>query len=220
MNKKELLNKYLKEYRKDINCRSLKIIGEGCMGVAYKNGNKVFKLTTDFHDFLLAREGLKRNYDFFAKVYSVDAVQYDSSYLYILEVEYCGETLREEYTPKDVDKIDNTFLCLYDEIFDVFTINYYYNKAIYFDEVKRRLIRYFDVETYNKFKSEIKYVYSTFKKLENLCRGKKLKYFDYHSSNVCFINDKIKVIDFGFSNNSEDVRQRNRLFKTFKVKTL
>ena len=220
MNKKELLNKYLKEYRKDIKRNSLKIIGEGSMGVAYKNGNKVFKLTTDFHDFLLAREGLKRNYDFFAKVYSVDATQYGGKYFYILEVEYCGETLREEYIPKDVDKIDNTFLHLYDEIFEVFTINYYYNKAISFEEVKRRLICYFDVETYNKFKSEIKYVYSTFKKLENLCRRKELKYFDYHASNVCLIDGEIKVIDFGFSNDREDIKQRNRFFKTFKIKTL
>ena len=220
MNKKELLNKYLKEYRKDIKRNSLKIIGEGSMGVAFRNGNKVFKITNDFHDFLMAKEGLKRNYDFFAKVYSVDAVQYDSSYLYILEVEYCGETLREEYIPKDVDKIDNTFLHLYDEIFEVFTINYYYNKAISFEEVKRRLICYFDVETYNKFKSEIKYVYSTFKKLENLCRRKELKYFDYHASNVCLIDGEIKVIDFGFSNDREDIKQRNRFFKTFKIKTL
>ena len=220
MNYKKLLIEYLKEYRKDINCRSLKRIGGGRMGVAFRNGNKVFKITNDFHDFLMAKEGLKRNYDFFAKVYSVDAVQYDSSYLYILEVEYCGETLREEYIPKDVDKIDNTFLHLYDEIFEVFTINYYYNKAISFEEVKRRLICYFDVETYNKFKSEIKYVYSTFKKLENLCRRKELKYFDYHASNVCLIDGEIKVIDFGFSNDREDIKQRNRFFKTFKIKTL
>lgn len=220
MNYKKLLIEYLKEYRKDINCRSLKRIGEGSMGVAFRNGNKVFKITNDFHDFLMAKEGLKRNYDFFAKVYSVDAVQYDSSYLYILEVEYCGETLKEEYTPKDVDKIDNTFLRLYNEIFNVFTNNYFYCEAISFEEVKRRLICYFDVETYNKFKSEIKYVYSTFKKLENLCRRKELKYFDYHASNVCLIDGKIKVIDFGLSKNREDVRQRNRFFKTFKVKTL
>lgn len=221
MSYKKLLIEYLKEYRKDINCRSLKQIGKGSRGVAFKNGNKVFKITNDFHDFLMAKEGLKRNYDFFAKVYSVDVIKYDDLYFYILEVEYCGETLREEYTPKDVDKIDNTFLRLYDEIFDVFTINYYYfNEATSFEEVKRRLIRYFDVETYNKFKSEIKYVYSTFKKLENLCRRKELKYFDYHASNVCLIDGKIKVIDFGLSNDREDVRQRNRFFKTFKVKTL
>ena len=95
MNYKKLLIKYLKEYRKDINCRSLKRIGKGSMGVVYKNGNKVFKITNDFHDFLIAREGLKKNYDFFAKVYSVDAIQYDGSYFYILEVEYCGETLSQ-----------------------------------------------------------------------------------------------------------------------------
>lgn len=220
MDYKKLLIKYLKEYRKEINCRSLKRIGEGSMGVAYKNGNKVFKLTTDFHDFLLAREGLKRNYDFFAKVYSVDAIQYDGKYFYILEVEYCGETLRQEYLSFDSDESDNIFLSIYDEIFKVFTGNYFRGEVIYFDEVKRRLIRYFDVETYNKFKSEIEYVYSTFKKLENLCRRKKLKYFDYHASNVCLIDGKIKVIDFGYSSGKESVRQRNRFFKTFKVKTL
>ena len=68
MNYKKLLIEYLKEYRKDINCRSLKRIGEGSRGVAFRNGNKVFKITNDFHDFLMAKEGLKRNYDFFAKV--------------------------------------------------------------------------------------------------------------------------------------------------------
>ncbi len=40
MKKKEFLNKYLKEYRKDIKRNSLKIIGEGSMGVAYKNEKK------------------------------------------------------------------------------------------------------------------------------------------------------------------------------------
>ena len=220
MNKKELLNKYLKEYRKDIKRNSLKIIGEGSMGVAYKNGNKVFKLTTDFHDFLLAREGLKRNYDFFAKVYSVDATQYGGKYFYILEVEYCGETLRQEYLSFDSDESDNMFLSIYNEIFEVFTGNYYRGETSYFGEVKQRLIHYFDVETYNKFKLEIKYIYSTFKKLENLCRRKGLKYFDYHASNVCLIDGKIKVIDFGFSNDREDIKQRNRFFKTFKIKTL
>lgn len=57
---KKLLIKYLKEYRKEINCRSLKRIGEGSMGVAYRNGNKVFKITNDFHDFLIAREGFEK----------------------------------------------------------------------------------------------------------------------------------------------------------------
>ena len=165
MNYKKLLIEYLKKYRKDINCRSLKRIGEGSMGVAYKNGNKVFKLTTDFHDFLLAREGLKRNYDFFAKVYSVDAIQYGGKYFYILEVEYCGETLRQEYLSFDSDESDNMFLSIYDEIFKVFTSNYHREETSYFGEVKQRLIYYFDVETYNKFKLEIKYIYSTFKKL-------------------------------------------------------
>ena len=220
MNYKKLLIVYLKKYRKDINCRSLKRIGEGQMGVAYKNGNKVFKLTTDFHDFLLAREGLKRNYDFFAKVYSVDAIQYGGKYFYILEVEYCGETLRQEYLSFDSDESDNMFLSIYDEIFKVFTSNYHREETSYFGEVKQRLIYYFDVETYNKFKLEIKYIYSTFKKLENLCRRKGLKYFDYHASNVCLIDGKIKVIDFGFSNDREDIKQRNRFFKTFKIKTL
>ena len=220
MNKKELLKKYLKEYRKDIKCNSLKIIGKGSMGVAYKNGNKVFKITTDFHDFLLAREGLKRNYDFFAKVYSVDAIQYGGSYLYILEVEYCGETLRQDFSSFDSDESDNMFLSIYNEIFEVFTGNYYYGETIYFGEVKRRLLYRFDKNVYDKFKAEIKYIYSTFKKLENLCRRKGLKYFDYHASNVCFIDGKIKVIDFGFSNDREDIKQRNRFFKTFKIKTL
>ena len=220
MNYKKLLIEYLKEYRKDINCRSLKRIGKGGMGVAYKNGNKVFKLTTDFHDFLLAREGLKRNYDFFAKVYSVDAIQYGGKYLYILEVEYCGKTLRQEYLSFDSDESDNTFLSIYNEIFEVFTDNYYRGETSYFGEVKQRLFYHFDEDVYDKFKAEIKYIYSVFKKLEKLCRRKELKYFDYHASNVCFINDKIKVIDFGFSDNREDVRQRNRFFKTFKVKTL
>ena len=220
MGYKKLLIKYLKEYRKEINCRSLKRIGEGSMGVAYRNGNKVFKITNDFHDFLIAREGLKKNYDFFAKVYSVDAIQYGGKYFYILEVEYCGKTLRQEYLSFDSDESDNMFLSIYNEIFEVFTDNYYRWETSYFGEVKQRLIHYFDVETYNKFKLEIKYIYSTFKKLENLCRRKGLKYFDYHASNVCLIDGKIKVIDFGFSNDREDIKQRNRFFKTFKIKTL
>ena len=220
MNKKELLNKYLKEYRKDIKRNSLKIIGEGCMGVAYKNGNKVFKLTTDFHDFLLAREGLKRNYDFFAKVYSVDAIQYGGKYLYILEVEYCGKTLRQEYLSFDSDESDNTFLSIYNEISEIFADKYYRGETSYFGEVKQRLFYHFDEDVYDKFKAEIKYIYSVFKKLEKLCRRKELKYFDYHASNVCLIDGKIKVIDFGFSNDRENIKQRNRFFKTFKIKTL
>ena len=60
MNKKELLIKYLKEYRKEINCRSLKRIGEGSMGVAYRYKDRVFKVTSDYHDFLIALEGAKK----------------------------------------------------------------------------------------------------------------------------------------------------------------
>lgn len=43
MGYKKLLIKYLKEYRKEINCRSLKRIGEGSMGVAYRNETKYLR---------------------------------------------------------------------------------------------------------------------------------------------------------------------------------
>lgn len=39
-------------------------------------------------------------------MYSVDAIQYGGKYFYILEVEYCGKTLRQEYLSFDSDETD------------------------------------------------------------------------------------------------------------------
>ena len=218
MDYKKLLIEYLKEYREDINCRSLKRIGKGSMGVAYRYKDRVFKVTSDYHDFLIALEGLKRNYDFFAKVYSVDAIKYDDLYFYILEVEYCGGTLREK---RCLGEVDNDFCLIYDVIFEVFTSNYFENNPIYFKEVQKSLINIFGKDIYKSYKTDIKYLYSTFKKLERICKRKELSYFDYHASNVCLVEGKLKVIDFGYSRDEYDiVEDRNKFFKTFKVKTL
>ena len=218
MDYKKLLIEYLKEYRKDINCRSLKRIGKGSMGVAYRYKDRVFKVTSDYHDFLIALEGLKRNYDFFAKVYSVDVIRYYDLYFYILEVEYCGGTLFEKHLSGE---IDNDFCLIYDEIFEVFTSNYFINKPIYFKEVRENLIKIFGKDIYKGYKTDIKYLYSTFKKLERICKRKELFYFDYHASNVCLVEGKLKVIDFGYFRDEYDtVEDRDKFFKTFKIKTL
>lgn len=43
---------------------------------------------------------------------------------------------------------------------------------------------------------------------------------NYKKLLIEYLKEYRKDIDFGLSNNREDVRQRNRFFKTFKVKTL
>ena len=218
MDKEELLITYLKKYKKEVDCELLTHIGEGSMGGAYRYKDKVFKITSDYHDFLIALEGLKRNYDFFAKVYSVDVIKYDDLYFYILEVEYCGETLFEKHRSGE---IDNNFCLIYNKIFDVFTSNYFVNTPIYFKEVRESLIVIFGKAIYKSYKTDIKYLYSTFKKLERICKRKELSYFDYHASNVCLVEGKLKVIDFGYSKDEYDIiEDRDKFFKTFKIKTL
>ena len=218
MDKKELLIAYLKKYKKKVDCELLTHIGEGSMGSAYRYKDKVFKITSDYHDFLIALEGLKRNYDFFAKVYSVDVIKYDDLYFYILEVEYCGETLKQK---RCSGEIDNDFCLIYDEIFEVFTSNYFVNNPIYFKEVRENLIKIFGKDIYKGYKTNIKYLYSTFKKLERICKRKELFYFDYHASNVCLVEGKLKVIDFGYCKDEYDIiEDRDKFFKTFKIKTL
>lgn len=218
MTRKELLIEYLEKYKKEVESGLLTLIGEGSMGVAYRYKDKVFKITSDYHDFIIALEGLKRNYDFFAKVYSVDVIECYDSYFYILEVEYCGETLNQK---RWSGEIDNDFCLIYDEIFEVFTSNYFRNKPIYFKEVRESLIEIFGKDIYKSYKTDIKYLYSTFKKLEHICKRKELFYFDYHASNVCLVEGKLKVIDFGYSRDEYNtVKSRNKFFKTFKIKTL
>ena len=160
MDKEELLIAYLKKYKKEVESGLLTLIGEGSMGSAYRYKDKVFKITSDYHDFLIALEGLKRNYDFFAKVYSVDVIRYYDLYFYILEVEYCGGTLNQK---RCSGEIDNDFCLIYDEIFEVFTSNYFINKPIYFKEVRENLIVIFGKDIYKSYKADIKYLYSTFK---------------------------------------------------------
>lgn len=218
MDKEELLIAYLKKYKKKVDCELLTHIGEGSMGSVYRYKDKVFKITSDYHDFLIALEGLKRNYDFFAKVYSVDAIRYYDLYFYILEVEYCGGTLNQK---RCSGEIDNDFCLIYDEIFGVFTSNYFINKPIYFKEVRENLIKIFGKDIYKGYKTDIKYLYSIFKKLERICKRKELFYFDYHASNVCLVEGKLKVIDFGYSKDEDDIiEDRDKFFKTFKIKTL
>ena len=218
MDKEELLIAYLKKYKKKVDCELLTHIGEGSMGSVYRYKDKVFKITSDYHDFLIALEGLKRNYDFFAKVYSVDAIRYYDLYFYILEVEYCGGTLNQK---RCSGEIDNDFCLIYDEIFEVFTSNYFINKPIYFKEVRENLIKIFGKDIYKGYKTDIKYLYSIFKKLERICKRKELFYFDYHASNVCLVEGKLKVIDFGYSKDEDDIiEDRDKFFKTFKIKTL
>lgn len=218
MDKEELLIAYLKKYKKKVDCELLTHIGEGSMGSVYRYKDKVFKITSDYHDFLIALEGLKRNYDFFAKVYSVDAIRYYDLYFYILEVEYCGGTLNQK---RCSGEIDNDFCLIYDEIFGVFTSNYFINNPIYFKEVRENLIKIFGKDIYKGYKTDIKYLYSIFKKLERICKRKELFYFDYHASNVCLVEGKLKVIDFGYSKDEDDIiEDRDKFFKTFKIKTL
>ena len=52
-----MIFKSIKKYKKKDDCELLTHIGEGSMGSAYRYKDKVFKITSDYHDFLIALEG-------------------------------------------------------------------------------------------------------------------------------------------------------------------
>lgn len=194
----EILNTFLLGYRHDINLTELKFIGSGCYAHAFKYRDKVFKVTSNAEDFILAHRLMLNPMTAFVKVYNAITVLFNDKKYYILETEYAGVP------------VGNTYSGYRHKVFDYLVAYFgeqYYTLALKRNYCYERFLseRYENLTDEKWNEEEKKFIFEAYKAYEILFNQVlilKPKAFDYHTLNISFHNGIVKAFDFGSSDNT------------------
>ena len=196
---KKILYSFLVKKRRNIPIHKLSYLSSGFFADAFRYEDRVFKVTSSYEDFKMAKKITEGNYSSFTKCYSLDAIEFEGEKLFIIETKYEGKTISDLFSEEDINFIICDFLCdwffydphnteiteeedltlAYSEISNIYGRGKFSGSP---NEVR---------ELFVNFYLFYKVLFTEFKQLGGFT-------FDYHAANVCYNNGGLKVIDFGF----------------------
>ena len=194
---KKALYSYLIKKRRNIPFNKLTYLDSGAYADAFRCGDRVFKVTVSYEDFRMAQEIKNGDFKSFTTCYSLDAIEYEGKRLFIIETRYEGESIGDLFNQNDKMRIIGSFIC------DWFCYGIHDAKipeeedcALAYKEFSLMVkgssintdvdLRKCFVEFYVFYKT----LYTEFRELDGWI-------FDYHIYNICYSDERLKVIDFG-----------------------
>lgn len=203
INKLNVLQTYLSQYRIEIVQTELEYIGKGSYAEVFRYNQRVFKVTTNPEDFVIAKKLIKRDNESFVQVFTTVAVKYKDRTFYIIEAEYAGKVVGVAFKQHSFEvnahmKTTEFFRGVFHTgIGRKYSLNDFLEWFYFWeDEDKRQNLEYV-TNLYHDYVVMFKNILKM-----------KVKTFDYHDLNVVYKNRVLKIVDFGASEDSRKLRTK------------
>ena len=200
---KKALYSFLIKKRRNIPFNKLTYLDSGAYADAFRCGDRVFKVTVSYEDFRMAQGVKNGDFKSFTTCYSLDAIEFEGEKLFIIETKYEGKTIGDLFSEDSIDFIICDFLCdwfcygfhnteiteeedltlAYTELFNDNQDKFLSSSELF---KSSEMVRQLFVRFYLFYKT----LFVEFSQLGGLV-------FDYHVYNICYSDERLKVIDFG-----------------------